>query len=84
VLSSTFKTVPDQPFNSFELSLPEGKYSALTTEKKLCKSKLVMPTTFVAQNGAEQHQNTSIAVTGCPKKLTRKTKPTKKTSKKRK
>ena len=26
-----------------------------------------MPTEFVAQNGAEIHQNTPIAVTGCPK-----------------
>jgi hypothetical protein len=84
VLSSTFKTVPDQPFNSFELSLPEGKYSALTTEEKLCKSKLVMPTTFVAQNGAEIQQSTKVAVTGCTKpKLVRKSKPTKKHSKKR-
>jgi hypothetical protein len=26
-----------------------------------------MPTEFVAQNGAELHQTTKIAVTGCPK-----------------
>ncbi len=30
VTSSTFKTVPDVPVGSFELKLPEGKYSALT------------------------------------------------------
>ena len=26
-----------------------------------------MPTEFLAQNGAELHQTTKIAVTGCPK-----------------
>jgi hypothetical protein len=29
VTSTTFKTAPDQPFSSFELTLPEGPYSAL-------------------------------------------------------
>ncbi len=67
ITSSTFKTVPDVPFTSFELYLPEGKYSALAANGKLCKSKLVMPTAFVAQNGAQIHQNTRIAVTGCAK-----------------
>jgi len=85
VTSSTFKTVPDQPFSLFELTLPTGPYSALAADGSLCKSKLVMPTTFLAQNGAEQHQNTTITVAGCPKKkLTRKTKPTKKTHNKHK
>jgi hypothetical protein len=86
VTSSTFKTVPDQPVSAFELTLPEGKYSALTTIENvnLCKAKLVMPTTFTAQNGAVLQQSTKVAVTGCPKKikLTRKTKTTKKTKKK--
>ncbi len=36
VTSTTFKTVPDQPFSSFELTLPEGPYSALTTAGNLC------------------------------------------------
>ncbi len=36
VTSTTFKTVPDQPFSSFELTLPEGPYSALTTTGNLC------------------------------------------------
>lgn len=68
ITSSTFKTVPDAPVGSFELTLPQGKFSALTANGNLCKSKLAMPTAFVAQNGAAIHQTTKIAVTGCPKK----------------
>jgi hypothetical protein len=68
ITSSTFKTVPDQPVTSFELTLPQGKYSALAANGNLCKSKLAMPTAFVAQNGAVIHQSTKIAVTGCAKK----------------
>ena len=39
VTSTTFKTVPDQPFSSFELTLPEGPYSALTAAGNLCTAK---------------------------------------------
>jgi hypothetical protein len=68
VTSTTFKTVPDQPFSSFELTLPEGPDSALTALGNLCAAKtLTMPTEFLAQNGAELKQSTKIAVTGCPK-----------------
>ncbi len=68
VTSSTFKTVPDQPVTSFELTLPEGPYSALTALGNLCTTKkLAMPTEFLAQNGAQIKQSTKITVTGCPK-----------------
>ncbi len=67
ITSSTFHTVPDAPVGSFELTLPEGKFSALAANGNLCKSKLAMPTAFTAQNGAEIHESTKIAVTGCLK-----------------
>ena len=69
ITSSTFKTVPDQPVTSFELTLPEGPYSALTANANLCtvKGGLKMPTEFVGQNGAVIHQSTPISVSGCPK-----------------
>jgi hypothetical protein len=67
ITSSTFKTVPDQPVGSFELTLPQGPYSALAANGNLCKAKLVMPTQFDAQNGMVVHQSTKISVTGCPK-----------------
>ncbi len=68
VTSTTFKTVPDQPFSSFQLTLPEGKYSALAANGNLCKDagKLKMPTEFIAQNGATIDQSTPIEATGCP------------------
>jgi hypothetical protein len=68
ITSSTFKTVPDAPVGGFELTLPQGRFSALTANGNLCTSKkLTMPTEFVAQNGLKIHQATKIRVTGCPK-----------------
>jgi len=68
ITSSTFRTVPDAPVGSFELTLPQGPFSALAANGNLCKSTLKMPTAFVAQNGATLKQNTPITVTGCAKK----------------
>jgi len=65
ITSSTFKTVPDAPVGSFELTLPEGKYSALAANGNLCTGKLAMPTEFLAQNGLKINESTPIAVTGC-------------------
>jgi hypothetical protein len=67
ITSSTFKAVPDVPVGSFELTLPQGKYSALAANGNLCTSRLAMPTAFLAQNGTETHTSTPIAVTGCTK-----------------
>jgi hypothetical protein len=67
ITSSTFKTVPDVPVNTFELYLPQGKNHALAANTNLCKVKggLKMPTEFVAQNGMVLKKSTKIAVTGC-------------------
>jgi hypothetical protein len=65
ITSSTFASVPDVPVSSFELTLPEGKYSALAANGKLCAQALSMPTEFVGQNGAVFHQSTPIDVEGC-------------------
>jgi hypothetical protein len=67
VTSSTFRTVPDAPVGTFELALPEGKYSALAANTNLCKAKLKMPTAFTAQNGMVIKRSTPINVTGCTK-----------------
>ena len=68
-LHRTFPSVPDVPFESFELKLPQGKYSALTANGNLCQQKLVMPTALVAQNGATLNQSTNIEVEGCSSAL---------------
>ncbi len=70
ITSSTFAAVPDAPVGSFEITLPQGKYSALAGNGNLCASKLVMPTTFTAQTGQVIQQNTPIAVTGCKATIT--------------
>jgi hypothetical protein len=67
ITSTTFKTVPDVPFSTFELTLPEGKYSALAANGNLCTQKLTMPTEFIAQNGTPIYETTALGVTGCAK-----------------
>ena len=67
ITTSTFKSTPDVPFSSFELTLPQGKFSVLAANANLCKSKLLMPTELTAQNGVVHTQQTKISVTGCAK-----------------
>ncbi len=114
VTSSTFKAIPDFPFTTAEVTLPEGPYSALAANGNLCAetttktvrkkvtvrvkghkktitrkvketvaTSLQMPTEFVAQNGASIHEDTTIGVTGCTKKVTHKSKAKKERKKKR-
>ena len=72
ITSTSFKQVPDVPIGSFELTLPQGPNSALAANGNLCTSHLVMPTAFIAQDGAEIHQNTPITPISCPKHKARK------------
>ena len=74
VTSATFRSVPDVPFQTLEVSIPTGPFSEFgvnlppKAKYSFCGQKLVMPTHFKASNGLEIHQNTSITVTGCPTK----------------
>jgi hypothetical protein len=64
---SRFETVPDAPITSFETSLPQGPHSVLAATGNLCAGKITIPTELTGQNGVKIHQNTPLAVTGCPK-----------------
>jgi hypothetical protein len=83
ITSTTFRTIPDQPVTSFELTLPKGPYSALTNNGNLCEVKggLKMPTALVAQNGLTIHRSTPIGVSGCPKHKVKKARKSAKHSK---
>jgi hypothetical protein len=77
---SKFETAPDAPFTTFETVLPAGPHSALTADVpesedfSLCKTKPVMPTVIVGQNGATIEQTTKIALIGCGSVLSSKVK----------
>jgi hypothetical protein len=71
ITSTTFKQVPDVPVGTFELKLPQGKYSALAANGNLCASKLKMPTAFIAQDGAQTHTTTHITTTNCTEHKTK-------------
>jgi len=79
ITTTTFKTVPDVPFTTFELTLPTQRYSALGANLpkgsyNFCGRKLTLPTELVAQNGKAVHQNTPLAITGCKAKKAKKAK----------
>ena len=80
VTSATFETIPDVPFESIEVTVPQGPFSEFganlpaKAKDDFCGQKLVMPIRFKAQNGLEITQNTPVGVTGCPKALTKKQK----------
>jgi hypothetical protein len=78
ITTSDFKSAPDVPISSFELTLPTGPTSALSANGSFCFKtvvkhkhktkqhlKLIMPTTITGHNGAVVKQNTIIKVAGC-------------------
>ncbi len=70
ITSSTFKTVPDAPVGSFELNLPESKYSALAANGNLC----------ALTRTATVKKKVKVRIKGHAKTVTRNVKTTKPTS----
>jgi hypothetical protein len=59
ITSTTFKAVPDNPVTSFELTLPEGPYSALAANGNLCAlTKTVTVKKKVTVKGPKGHKKT--------------------------
>jgi hypothetical protein len=76
VTTATFESLPDVPFESIEVSVPQGPFSEFGANLphgglNFCGQKLSMPVSFKASNGLEIHQNTNVGITGCPKTKTR-------------
>ncbi|HTA15039.1 MAG TPA: hypothetical protein VK781_09295, partial [Solirubrobacteraceae bacterium] len=66
ITSATIKTVPDQPFTSFELSLPEKRYSALAANGNLCaatKTVMVKKKVIVNVKGRKKTETRKIKKT---------------------
>jgi hypothetical protein len=66
VTSSTFNAVPDQPVTSFEITLPEGKYSALAANGKLCSptsTKMVKKKVTVRVKGHKKTETRKVKET---------------------
>jgi hypothetical protein len=74
ITSGIVKAVPDTPFSTFELTLPAGPDSEFTALGNPCKGTLQVPTELAAQNGANIHTKTKIAVKDCPKSKHKQTK----------
>jgi hypothetical protein len=74
VSTIVFGGIPDIPLTSFEVTLPQGANSVLAGKSGLCKGKPVVASELDAQNGAVLKQSTKLAVSGCPKVKTVKSK----------
>ena len=71
ITSATYEALPDVPFESIEVTLPQGPYSEFGTNLPnesydFCGQNMTMPVQFKASNGMEIHQSTPVQVTGCP------------------
>ena len=66
VTSSTFKAIPDVPVGTFELTLPEGKYSALAANGNLCsltKTVMVKKKVTIRVKGHKQTETRNVKQT---------------------
>lgn len=69
ITSSTFKEIPDAPFSSQGLALPESPTRPSRPMAGSALRSLRCPTEIMARNGAAIHHSTPIEVEGCPDNL---------------
>ncbi|HEU4977041.1 MAG TPA: hypothetical protein VFT50_18270 [Baekduia sp.] len=64
-LVATFDGIPDVPISRFDMDLPKGAGSALTSDARLCDQRLEAPTSAVGQSGVTDDQDVRVTATGC-------------------
>jgi hypothetical protein len=75
--SVTFKSLPDVPFESIDVTIPSGPFSEFganlpaSANLSFCGQSLKMPTMFKAANGIVIRKTANLAITGCGKPKTR-------------
>jgi hypothetical protein len=69
ITSSTFKTIPDVPVGSFELTLPQGPYSALAANANLCTNTTTLNKQVKTHTHGHTHTTTHKIKTTTPLNL---------------
>jgi hypothetical protein len=75
--SVTFRALPDAPISELDVLLDAGSHSLLAANlppgipPSMCGQRLAMPVAITGQNGAVLKQTVTIAVSGCPKRGTK-------------
>jgi hypothetical protein len=65
VIRAEFKALPDVPFSSFEIDLPEGPHSILGATGSLCVRPVLMPYMIDGQDGRHLQKTVRVSVAGC-------------------
>jgi hypothetical protein len=63
IISSTFKTIPDEPVGSFQLTMPQGPYSVLGATTNLCElTRLVHARKSVSRDSSGRRRRVTVKI----------------------